>query len=84
MCIVLIWESVNVVTCFVLFCLFFSFFFWFVLQGEVEIDDDDLSTLEVRVFSKILCRRCFPYTNSNLFDSYMYLLPSPTQENAAR
>ena len=37
-------------------CLFFSFsffFFWFVLQGEVEIDDDDLSTLEVRLFSKI-------------------------------
>ena len=53
-CIVLILESINFVTCFVLFCLFvfsFSFFSWFALQGEVEIDDDDLSTLEVRVFS---------------------------------
>ena len=59
MCIVLIWESVNVVTCFVLFCLFFSFFFWFVLQGEVEIDDDDLSTLEVRLFSKMFMSALF-------------------------
>ena len=70
--------------CFVLLvCFFIFFFFLFALQGEVEIDDDDLSTLEVREFLKFLCRRCFPYTNSNMFDSCMYLLPSPTQKNAA-
>ena len=57
-CIVLILEIVNVVTCFV--CFFHvHFFFWFALQGEVEIDDDDLSTLEVRVFSKIFMSALF-------------------------
>ena len=47
----------------VLFCfvsLFFHyFFFWFALQGEVEIDDDDLSTLEVRLFSKMFMSAVF-------------------------
>ena len=70
--------------CFVLLvCFFIFFFFWFALQGEVEIDDDDLSTLEVRLFSKMFMSALFPYTNSNMFDSCMYLLPSPTQKNAA-
>ena len=60
-CIVLMLECVNVVTCSVLFCLFFHFVFFscFALQGEVEIDDDDLSTLEVRVFSKIFMSALF-------------------------
>ena len=37
----------------------FLFFFLFALQGEVEIDDDDLSTLEVREFSKIFMSASF-------------------------
>ena len=46
--------------CFVLLvCFFIFFFFWFALQGEVEIDDDDLSTLEVREFSKIFMSASF-------------------------
>ena len=46
--------------CFVLLvCFFIFFFFWFALQGEVEIDDDDLSTLEVRVFSEIFMSELF-------------------------
>ena len=57
-CIVLIFEFVNVVTCFV--SLVFHFLFlWFALQGEVEIDDDDLSTLEVRLFSKMFMSALF-------------------------
>ena len=40
------------------FCVFF-FFIYFAHQGEVEIDDDDLSTLEVRVFSKIFMSALF-------------------------
>ena len=48
------------VFCFVLLvCFFIFFFFWFALQGEVEIDDDDLSTLEVRVFSEIFMSELF-------------------------
>ena len=40
--------------------LFFHFlFFLLALQGEVEIDDDDLSTLEVREFSKIFMSASF-------------------------
>ena len=46
--------------CFVLLvCFFIFFFFWFALQGEVEIDDDDLSTLEVRLFSKMFMSALF-------------------------
>ena len=46
--------------CFVLFVFSFCFFFsCFAHQGEVEIDDDDLSTLEVRVFSKIFMSALF-------------------------
>ena len=60
-----IFEFVDVVTCFVSFCFvllvcfFIFFFFWFALQGEVEIDDDDLSTLEVRLFSKMFMSALF-------------------------
>ena len=42
-----------------LVCFFIFFFFWFALQGEVEIDDDDLSTLEVRLFSKMFMSALF-------------------------
>ena len=46
--------------CFVLLvCFFIFFFFLFALQGEVEIDDDDLSTLEVSEFSKIFVSASF-------------------------
>ena len=48
----------RVLFCFV--CFFILFFFsCFAHQGEVEIDDDDLSTLEVRVFSKIFMSALF-------------------------
>jgi len=49
----------RVLFCFVSLLFHFLFFFSFALQGEVEIDDDDLSTLEVRVFSKMFMSELF-------------------------